>query len=237
MFSPKGIYYFVIYHAVKVVNLEENQRQAPKKTGNNKKIIALILAAIVVIAVAFSAASVLMNNQQSPIKQQDNNQNSQINSQNSQSNNLSSPQSWIKKGAYSTYEGQATVLSMTVAFNARMEIIDLNETHMQISTFYNISTQYGATQNTTTTWVSREDMTFQPEGIPLKDSYNAQITIPNLGARNCTVYEYSSEGLSAAYYVDNTIQWPIKMIMTSPTVEGQSYNMDINLVDTNISGL
>jgi hypothetical protein len=217
-----------------VTHLEDNQLQATKKVGNNKKTIAIVLIAIVAIAVAVSATAALMNSQPS---NQANNQNSQTNNQNSQTNNQASPQSWIKKGAYATYAGQATILSMTVSFNARMEIIDLNETHLQLSTFYNMSTPYGATENTTTTWVSRENMTFQPEDLPLIHSYKTQITIPNLGTRDCTVYEYSSEGLSATYYVDNTIQWPIKMILTSPAVEGQSYNMDINLVDTNIPGL
>lgn len=131
----------------------------------------------------------------------------------------------------------ATILSITVSFDARMEIVDVNQTHMQLSTYYNMSTPYGGTENTTTTWVSKEDMNFQPQDLPLNNSYNTQITIPNLGTRDCTVYEYSSEGLSATYYVDKTIQWPIKMVMTSPEVEGQSYKMDINLVDTNISGL
>jgi FlaG/FlaF family flagellin (archaellin) len=217
-----------------VTHLEDNQLQATKKASNNKKIIAIILTAIIVIALAASATAILMNSQHS---NQANNQNSQTNNQNIQTNNQTNSQSWIKKGAYATYEGQATILSMTVSFDAKMEIIDLNETHMQISTYYNMSTPYGATENTTTTWVNRENMTFQPEGIPLIHSYNTQITIPNLGTRNCTVYEYSSEGLSAAYYVDNNIQWPIKMVMTSPTVEGQSYSMDINIVDTNIPGL
>jgi hypothetical protein len=210
-----------------VTHLEDNQLQATKKGGNNKKTIAIVLITIVAIAVAVSLATALMNSQPS----------NQANNQNSQTNNQASPQSWIKKGAFATYQGQATILLITVSFNARMEIIDLNETHMQLSTYYNMSTPYGATENTTITWVSRENMNFQPEGIPLINSFNSQITLPNLGTRDCTVYEYSSEGLSATYYVDNTIQWPIKMIMTSPEVEGQSYNMDINLVDTNIPGL
>jgi hypothetical protein len=219
-----------------VTRLKENQQQAPKKGNNNKKMIAIILTAIIAVAVAVSATAVLMNSQQSPWSQA-NNQNSQTNNQNSQTNNQTTSQSWIKKGAYATYEGQATILSMKVSFNAKMEIIDLNETQMQISTYYNISTPYGATENTTTTWVSRENMNFEPEGLPLNSTYTAQVTIPNLGTRTCTVYEYVSEGISATYYVDNSIQWPIKMVMTSPTVQGQSYNMDINLVDTNIPGL
>jgi hypothetical protein len=216
--------------------LENDQPQGGKNGIINKKKLALILTAIIVIAVAASATAVLMNSQQAPSNQA-NNQNSQTSNQNNVTSNQASSQSWIKKGAYATYQGQATILSISVSFNARMEIIDVNQTHMQISTFYNMLTPYGATENTTTTWVSRENMNFEPEGLPLNSTYTTQIAIPNLGTRTCTVYEYDSGGISATYYVDNSIQWPIKMVMTSPTVEGQSYNMDINIVDTNIPGL
>ena len=118
-----------------------------------------------------------------------------------------------------------------------MEIIDLNATHVEISTSYNMSSPYETIDNTTTTWVSRENMTFQPDGLTLNNTYSTQITLPSIGTRSCTVYEYSSQGIDAAYYVDNSIQWPIKMTMTSPSVDGISYSMDINLVDSNIPGL
>jgi hypothetical protein len=206
----------------------ESNQQAAKKSVFNKKIITLILAVIAVAAVATTAA-VLTSANQSP--------SSQTNDQNGLTNDQNSPQSWIAKGTYATYAGQAEILSMSVTFSARMEIVDVNQTHMQLSTNYNMSTPFGATENTTTTWVSREEMNFQPENLTLNNTYTTQITLPNLGTRTCTVYEYSSEGISAAYYVDKSIQWPIKMVMTSPSVEGQSYNMDINLVDTNIPGL
>jgi hypothetical protein len=206
----------------------ESNQPVEKKSVFSKKIIAIIAVVIAVVAVV-STAAVLTAGNQSPI--------SQTNNQNGLTNNQNSPQSWIKKGTYATYAGQAEILSMSITFSARMEIVDVNQTHMQLSTDYNMSTPFGATENTTTTWVSREDMNFQPENLTLNKTYTTQITIPNLGTRTCTVYEYSSEGISASYYVDNSIQWPIKMVMTSPTVEGQSYNMDINLVNTNIPGL
>jgi hypothetical protein len=206
----------------------ESNPQIAKKSVFNTRIIAIILTVIAVVAVASTAAILTVGNQ-SP--------SSQTNDQNELTNNQNSPQSWIKKGTYATYAGQAEILSISITFSARMEIVDVNQTHMQLSTHYNMSTPFGATENTTTTWVSREDMNFQPENLTLNNTYTTQITIPNLGTRTCTVYEYSSEGISATYYIDNSIQWPIKMVMTSPTVEGQSYNMDINLVETNIPGL
>jgi hypothetical protein len=80
-------------------------------------------------------------------------------------------------------------------------------------------------------------MAFQPDGLTLNNTYNTKITLPNLGTKSCTVYEYNNQDISAVYYIDNNIHWPIKIIMTSPTVEGQSYNMNISLVDSNIPGL
>jgi len=118
-----------------------------------------------------------------------------------------------------------------------MQIVNLNETHIQVLTTFSMSTPYGLTENTTTTWVNRQNMTFQPDGLTLNSTYSTQITLPNLGTRSCTVYEYSNQDISVAYYVDNSIQWPIKIVMTSPTFDGRSYSMDINLLTSNIPGL
>ena len=203
----------------------ENNQPTTKIVAHSKKKIAILAVAILIIAIAASASGLLLTSQNTS-----SNQTGNIGDQNNS-------QSWIKIGAYATYQGQATILSMTVSFNAKMEIVNLNDTYFQISTDFNMSTPYGATENTTTTWVSRENITFQPEGLTLNSTYNAQITLPHLGTQSCTVYEYSSQGISAAYYVDNKVQWPIKMVMSSPPVDGQSYNMNINLVDTNIPGL
>jgi hypothetical protein len=149
-----------------------------------------------------------------------------------------SPTSWMTKGTYAVYQGQAEVLSISIDFNARMEVVDLNSTHVEISTSFDMDSSFGSSENTTSMWVSREEMNFQPEGLNLSSSYTTQITLPNLGTRNCIVYQYSDQDFSAAYYVDSTLQWPLKMVMTSPTSDdGQSYNMDINLVDSNIPGL
>jgi hypothetical protein len=207
----------------------ENNQQVVKKTIFSKKLIAIIIVIAMSIATVAFTASILATGNKLP--------NNQTNDQNNLTDSQNSTQSWMKKGTYATYAGQAEILSMSITFSARMEIVDVNQTHMQISTEYNMSTPFGATENTTTTWVSKEETNFQPEDLPLNNTYTTQITIPNLGTRTCTVYEYSSEGISAAYYVDNSINWPIKMVMTSPAVEGQSYNMDINLVNTNIPGL
>ncbi len=202
--------------------LESNVQNKKNVTHSKKKIVVMAASVLVIALIAGLTSSLLMN---SPIPS-------------SQTNTQTNPQNWIKIGAYATYEGQASILGIDVSFNAKMEIINLNQTHIQVATDYNMSTPYGTTENQTTTWVSREDMTFQQEGMTLNNTYNAQVTLAKLGTRSCTVYEYNNDGISAAYYIDDKVQWPVKMVMTSPTsVDGQSYNMDINLVDSNIPGL
>jgi hypothetical protein len=150
----------------------------------------------------------------------------------------SSPTSWITKGTYATYQGQAEILLISIQFNARMEVVDLNSTHINIQTSFNMASSLGSSQNSTSIWVSRDEMNFQPQGLNLNNSYTTQVTLPNIGTRNCIVYQYSDKDFSATYYVDSTLHWPLKIMMTSPTSDtGQSYNMDVNLVDSNIQGL
>ena len=210
--------------------MEANQEKTKIITHSKKRLAAIVAAIIIIATFAVLTSSLLMTDQ--------NTSSPQNNDVSSQTNNQNNPQSWIQIGAYATYQGQTSILSIPVSFTAKMEIVDLNDTYIQVLTDFNMSTPYGATENTTTTWVSRENMTFQPDGLTLNSTYSTQVTLPNLGTHNCTVYEYNSQGISAAYYVDNSIQWPIEMVMTSPaSVDGQLYSMDIILVDTNIPGL
>ena len=192
-----------------------------KKPSNKKKIIAL--AAVLVIAIsAVGASFALISTNRNTLSTQ---------AQDSTSS------SWITKGAYATYEGQTSILSYAISFTAKLEIVDFNATHVQVRTDFNMSSPFENVENTTTTWVNRQNMTYQPEGLTLNNTYTAQVTIAGLGTRSCTVYQYESQGLTATYYVDSRIQWPIKMTMSAPEDDGQSYSMDVNLVATNISGL
>jgi hypothetical protein len=208
--------------------LEPSPQKKKNVTSSKKKIVAVAVTVLMIALTATVASALMLGGHTSS---------TQTNDQSSQITDQSASQSWITKGAYATYEGQETVESITVSFTAKMEIVDLNQTHIQVQTTFNMSTPFGDTENSTTTWVSRENMTYQPDGLTLNGTYNTQVTLPNIGTRSCTVYEYSNQDISATYYVDNSIQWPIEMIMTSPIVDGQSYSMNINLVDSNIPGL
>ena len=216
--------------------MTSNQQQEAKKPFFDNKRLAFTATILIVVALAVAVLSYgsLTNNTTN-----DNLQNTADDSaQPSATSQIQSPTSWMTKGAYAVYEGQAEILSISIDFNARMEVIDVNSTHVEISTSFDMDSSFGSSENTTSMWVSREEMNFQPEGLNLNSSYTTQITLPNLGTRNCIVYQYSDQDFSATYYVDSTLQWPLKMVITSPTSDdGQSYNMDVNLVDSNIPGL
>lgn len=199
--------------------MEANPQNTKASQKGRKKIAAIAIAIIAVALATGLTFGILINTQSAPDAQ---------NKQN---------YSWLVKGAYATYKGQASIQSITVSFNAKMEVTDLNETHVQISTIFNMSTPFGTTENTTATWLSRENMTFQPDGLTLNNTNVTQVTMPNIGTRSCTVYEYKNQDISATYYIDNKLQWPLKMTITSPEVDGQSYSIDVNLVETNIPGL
>jgi hypothetical protein len=218
--------------------LESNQ-PAPKTSSNNKKKLAIIAITVLVVASAAGLTYGLITS--NPTNNGDLTQSNIENSNPSTTPNIvaktPTPSSSLTKGSYAIYQGKTEIMSMPISFEARMEITDLNDTHLEISTSFDMSTPYGSTENTTSIWISKSDMNFQPEGLDLNKTYTAQVTIPNLGTRSCTVYEYENKDFKATFYVDNVLNWPIKITMTSPVVEGQSYNMDVSLIESNIPGL
>ncbi len=216
--------------------MTSNQPTENKKPFiNNKKI---VLTATILIAIALAIAVISYGFLTANITNSNLENDTQDLTQPSTTPQPSSSTSWITKGTYATYEGQADILSISIQFNARIEVVDSNSTHINIQTSFNMASPLGSSQNSTSGWVSREEMNFQPEGLNLNNTYTTQVTLPNLGTRNCIVYQYSDQDFSATYYLDSTLRWPLKMVITSPTSDtGQSYNMDVYLVDSNIQGL
>ena len=144
---------------------------------------------------------------------------------------------WITKGTFATYNGQEGILSMNIEFNARLEVVDQNATHLEIQTSFYVNSSISSVENTTTFWVNREDMNFQPEGMALISTDTAQVTLPNLGTRSCTIYQYRNEDITNVFYIDNILHWPLKMTITFHEIDNPSYQIDITLVDSNIPGL
>jgi hypothetical protein len=208
-----------------------NQETTNPKRKSFKIALAVTIAAIVIIS-SYTVYALEMNTPATPATSA-----TTADTPNTSNSSNVNPQPRITKGEYATYQGQANIMFIQVTFNARLQVTDINQTHAQITTTINIATPYGSNQNTTTTWIELSNMTFQPDGLTLNSTYTTQVTTTNLGNRTCTVYEYKNQDITAVYYVDNTYHWPIKMTMTSPVVNGQSYSMNVNLVDTNIPGL
>jgi hypothetical protein len=171
---------------------------------------------------------------------------------------ISTPQgqdAWLFKGAYATYEGSASIsaedlggmldMSMSIDFTVREEIVDFNDTHVLVSTSFQMTSSFGYDEkNEESAWVPLSEMglmtAFENEDVNLTNSYESTVNIDGLGTRTCMVYEYSisDEGLTMTVYVDKTIEWPLKMTMSMTNTElPNGLELDINLVETNIPAL
>jgi hypothetical protein len=162
---------------------------------------------------------------------------------------------WLFKGAYATYEGSTTFtsddidmqdMSMDIDFNVRVEVVDFNTTHALISTSFQMSSSINGMDGETvedenSTWVPLSQMGFMGafDDVNLTSSYKSTVDVAGLGTRSCTVYEYaiSDEGLSMKVYVDDAIDWPLKMTVSMSGENSISLSLDINLIDTNIPAL
>ncbi len=138
---------------------------------------------------------------------------------------------------YAVYKGQISNFSAPVKIFGKIQVIDLNASHVKIQTDMNMSTSFApAIADRTIQWVNKTNIVFQPKGETLANKYETQITLAGLGDRRCTVYDYNNEAINATYYLDKTLQWPIKIVYTT-AFENQIYQIEINLTDTNINGL
>jgi hypothetical protein len=146
-------------------------------------------------------------------------------------------ESWMFKGAYSTYEGQIDSLSMPVNVNETIQVTNLNNTHVQIQTNSSIDTSFAPTlSDQTILWVNKTNINFQPEGMTLAGTYNTKVTVRNIGSRDCIAYDYTSQAINATYCIDKVLLWPVRIVFTT-FFENQTYHIEFNLKDTNIKQL
>jgi hypothetical protein len=147
-------------------------------------------------------------------------------------NNSTSDESWMFKGAYATYNGQVADISTQTNLSARIEVTDANATHVQVRTSSTIAPPSGpAVNDHFSLWISKANISFQPPGEAFARSYSAQIS-----NRSCTAYEYTNEAINATYYVDDALQWPIRLVYVTG-FENQVYTLDFSLNSTNIKAL
>ena len=136
------------------------------------------------------------------------------------------------KGAYATYNGQVVDVSTQTTLSAKIEVTDVNASHVQVRTSSTIAPPSGpAVNDHFALWISKANISFQPPGEALARSYSAQIA-----NRACTVYQYTNEAINATYYVDNALQWPIRLVYMTG-FENQTYTLDFSLNSTNIKAL
>lgn len=149
--------------------------------------------------------------------------------------------SWLFKGAYAKYSGNAEVFLVKFDFTIREEVVDWNSTHAQLLNTVSIDSSLSEpTENTQIVWVDLSKNQYIIENTSLINKYEAtNLYIEGVGTRNCVVYEYATEdgGPTMTIYVDRTIGWPLKMKMSITGENSLSLELDINLVETNIKGL
>jgi hypothetical protein len=154
---------------------------------------------------------------------------------------------WYFKGAYAAYEGEATYLFETMSFSMRIEIVDLNSTHLKTLLQMKMSSESLGTlfDEQETNWAEITETTSfgmeEMEGYTLDSTYDDHVYIEGFGTKNCKVYEFSSTDaedgeMTMTIYVDPDIVWPLKFSFHI-NIEDEEIIFNINLTDTNIPAL
>ena len=154
--------------------------------------------------------------------------------------NPTSQDAWLFDGAYAKYQGETEIMGFDFGFSLKLEVLDLNSTHMCMSTSFRMGSGLGeVAEEENTLWVPLSSVAFiEALGESnATNSYDSKLDFGSLGTRSCTVYEIATEGSTITVYVDKKIGWPLKMTVLMIGEDSLSLSLDINLVDTNIPGL
>jgi hypothetical protein len=140
----------------------------------------------------------------------------------------------MSKGTYATYVGTVNGTNSPVNITGKLQVADLNQTHVYVCTDMSISTSFTPTvADRTYVWVDRKNIDFGPRGETFVGKRRVQTSILGLGVRDCVAYDYTNEAINATYYLDKTLQWPLRITYTT-FFENQTYVFEMNLIDTNI---
>ena len=143
---------------------------------------------------------------------------------------------WLFKGAYADYEGG----TYPFRYIMHLEVLDFNDTHVQLYIHCTQMTKYGAGEKNTTKWFKFEEIHKAPLTIfsvkNLSKIYQEQVSITGLGQRNCTVYEYTSNKVIKCY-IDQQTGWLIRIIYTEYLLGQYKLSHNIVLTETNIPQL
>ena len=143
---------------------------------------------------------------------------------------------WLFKGAYADYQGG----TYPFGYIMHLEVLDFNDTHVQLYIHCTQMTKYGAGEKNATEWFKFEEIHKAPltifSGKNLSKIYQEQVSIAGLGRRNCTVYEYTSNKVIKCY-IDQQTGWLIRIIYTEYLLGQYKLSHNIVLTETNIPQL
>ena len=146
---------------------------------------------------------------------------------------------WLFKGAYANYEGGG----YPYAYVMHIEVLDFNDTHVQLYIHCTQMTKYTKGEKNATEWFKLEEIhkvpaiIFAGKDYSLTQIYEESIKVQGIGERNCTVYEYRNYE-TVHCYIDNQTGWIIRMKTTiTPVGIDFKFHININLEETNIPNL
>jgi len=147
---------------------------------------------------------------------------------------------WLFDGAYGTYSGETTYLTVTFNLTIRVQVIDFNSTAVETLSYYTL--KYGAHSdvNQSTQWHqlnSSGGIEFtQPSGYTLSQTYSTTRYVSG-STYDCTAYQYTKGRTTLTAYVSNSVDFPVEFTYTSTPAVGAALSLDLPLVQTNIGAL
>jgi len=152
----------------------------------------------------------------------------------------SKKQPWLFDGAYGTYSGETSYLTVTFNFTIRVQVINFNSTAVETLSYYNLKYGTHTDTNQSTQWHQLNssggiDFT-QPPGYTLSRTYGTTRYVSG-NTYDCTAYEYARAKTTLTAYVSNSVDFPVEFTYSSMPATGGTLFLDLPLVQTNISGL
>jgi hypothetical protein len=146
-------------------------------------------------------------------------------------------------GAYANYYGETAVLGQTVGMQMREEIVELNSTQVKILTHVTINSNLAGKlyEYQNTSWMNITEKNYNTENMILLNKVQENVNFPNIGNRDCIVYEYQSQmgdtlQGTMTVYVDKNLDWPYEFAF-DVTTNGMTIQISLLIQDTNVQGL
>ena len=152
-------------------------------------------------------------------------------------------------GTYAEYRGQTYVDLEPIEYSMRIEVVDLNSTHLESRYYVKLQSESLEIfdESQFTRWVRLEERSFgfveAHEGTTLERTYDDYVYIDGCGTKYCEVFEFTltdDEGNddTVIVYVDMEIKWPLKFLFSFNTNSpDENISFEVNLTDTNIVAL